>query len=281
MIDRSVFSNRNLEERYSIVVMLIGIIFFVINIAIDFRNSNPIFVFASLFLLTFCLLGIYTLGKRKFQKQVINIFSVVLLFVFSVLLFYSSGPHGSMVYTLQVLTVITVLITNGRMRVIVSIVLTFIVIVIQSDWIRYTVKVSYQGLYSDFLVNLFFLSLILVVFKRSLDKEEIELKTKNEDLKRINAELEIQSTKLTNANKEVQEMRNDLQIKVVERTKKFEEENKRLVEFSFINAHLVRAPLANILGLAQLNENDAGLEELREGIQEMDQVVRKIADVLK
>ena len=60
-----------------------------------------------------------------------------------------------------------------------------------------------------------------------------------------------------------------------------DEENERLLEYSFINAHLVRAPIANILGLTQLKAGDPKLQQLKRSIEEMDMIVRKIAEVLR
>jgi myosin heavy subunit len=121
----------------------------------------------------------------------------------------------------------------------------------------------------------------MIFFKYSFDSDRKELVSKNKELERLNKELTQQTDQLQETNSEIQAIKDNLQEKVIARTKKLEEENKKLLEYSFINAHLVRAPMANIIGITDLNPDDPKFEKIKEGIAEMDEVVRKIANVLK
>lgn len=63
--------------------------------------------------------------------------------------------------------------------------------------------------------------------------------------------------------------------------------NKQLAEYAFINSHLLRAPLARILGLAELvtkrvilSEHKELLENFKVSAHELDTIVSKINDVL-
>lgn len=114
-----------------------------------------------------------------------------------------------------------------------------------------------------------------------MDLERKELTHKNEEVELLNEELMQQAEQIQHTNDEIQAIRDNLQAKVIERTEKLEAENKKLLEYSFINAHLVRAPMANIIGITQLNSENADFVEIKEGIEHMDQVVRKIANVLR
>lgn len=63
--------------------------------------------------------------------------------------------------------------------------------------------------------------------------------------------LKIKNDEVTRLMGKLQEMNETLESKVIERTKNIEEQNRKLKEYAFMNSHLVRAPLANILGAVQ------------------------------
>jgi signal transduction histidine kinase len=79
-----------------------------------------------------------------------------------------------------------------------------------------------------------------------------------------------------------------LEVAVKKRTIELELQNEQLTEYAFINSHLLRAPLARILGIANLfimesagKMNDKLLVQgLIESTNELDAIIRKISDVL-
>ncbi|HEY8936649.1 MAG TPA: tetratricopeptide repeat protein [Cyclobacteriaceae bacterium] len=86
--------------------------------------------------------------------------------------------------------------------------------------------------------------------------------------------------------KEITQMNEVLEKRVEERTKELEKQNKQLVEYAFINSHLLRGPLSRILGLINLIEHDKHLNQenvidlLRQSGDELDTVIKKISDTL-
>jgi GAF domain-containing protein len=86
--------------------------------------------------------------------------------------------------------------------------------------------------------------------------------------------------------KEITQMNEVLEMRVEERTRELEKQNRQLVEYAFINSHLLRGPLSRILGLINLIEHDKHLNEeniidlLRQSGDELDGVIRKISDTL-
>ena len=75
---------------------------------------------------------------------------------------------------------------------------------------------------------------------------------------------------------------------VRDRSLKVIEQNQKLRDYAFFNSHRVRAPLARVLGLADLwrddladNERNIVLLEIEKSIRELDEVVRQINQVLK
>lgn len=88
--------------------------------------------------------------------------------------------------------------------------------------------------------------------------------------------------------KEIEEINNSLEERVKERTEKLEKQNKQLTEYAFINAHLLRAPVCNILGLIDLLKNHEFNQDqleiikfLDDSTKELDEMVMKINRSIK
>ncbi len=87
-------------------------------------------------------------------------------------------------------------------------------------------------------------------------------------------------------NKEIALINEGLEERVKQRTEELEIQNRRLVEYAFINSHLLRGPLSRILGLINLMEHDKTMKDsemldlLRKSGDELDQVIGKISNAL-
>ena len=62
----------------------------------------------------------------------------------------------------------------------------------------------------------------------------------------------MQATALIKLNEELQELNKNLEARIDQRTKQLTIQNKRLTEYTFVNAHKLRAPVSSILGLINL-----------------------------
>jgi light-regulated signal transduction histidine kinase (bacteriophytochrome) len=100
--------------------------------------------------------------------------------------------------------------------------------------------------------------------------------------------IEKQNEKLKEQRKEIIRINNSLEERVKERTEQLEKQNQQLLEYAFINAHLLRAPVCNILGLIDLLKNHDFDTEQMEIIQfldnstkELDEMVMKINRSIK
>ena len=88
-------------------------------------------------------------------------------------------------------------------------------------------------------------------------------------------------------NKELKIINESLEDTVSKRTSELEEQNDQLREYAFINSHLLRAPLARVLGLAFLLSKEATsikdkeiISNLLSSTEELDQIVKNISDIL-
>ena len=93
---------------------------------------------------------------------------------------------------------------------------------------------------------------------------------------------------LNAANEELMSMNEMLDNRVLERTAELENRNAQLKEYAFVNAHQLRAPLARILGLANLLKmehdkfrKDPMFSKFVLCCEELDEVVRVLGEMLQ
>ncbi len=86
---------------------------------------------------------------------------------------------------------------------------------------------------------------------------------------------------------EIEALNQNLEEMVQQRTQKIELRNKQLREYAFYNAHVLRRPIANILGLYQLyetesidSEKEQLLKHLDTAVKDLDTVVHQMQEVV-
>jgi tetratricopeptide (TPR) repeat protein len=95
--------------------------------------------------------------------------------------------------------------------------------------------------------------------------------------------IEIQATVLLKLNEELQKFNKTLEARIDERTSQLTVQNQRLAEYTFINAHKLRAPVASILGLINLlnqpdlKERDLVLSHLKTCGEELDGIIHEVS----
>ncbi|MFZ2906799.1 MAG: tetratricopeptide repeat protein [Cyclobacteriaceae bacterium] len=78
------------------------------------------------------------------------------------------------------------------------------------------------------------------------------LQEKNEEIQTQKLAIEMQATALIKLNEELQELNKNLESRIAIRTQQLTDQNQKLMEYAFINAHKLRAPISSILGLINL-----------------------------
>ncbi|MEP2774192.1 MAG: tetratricopeptide repeat protein [Fulvivirga sp.] len=109
------------------------------------------------------------------------------------------------------------------------------------------------------------------------------LSNKNKEIEDRNKEIDAQSKRLLELNKSLESLNEGLEEKVKIRTKMLRQQNDVLSQYAFTNAHELRAPVANILGLIHLlektelteRENDVVLH-LKKATDQLDNVIKDI-----
>ena len=161
--------------------------------------------------------------------------------------------------------------------------------------------------------------LLLVILLRNFARQKSInrlLKVKNEEIEKQRTEITEQRDKLISLNEEISahqeaiianrdalaeknasiaemnhkilEINENLEKTIAERTYALERQNQQLIEYSFINAHKLRAPLARILGLVNLvklttdgEEQKKLMDFLMQTSMELDEVVKSINTVVQ
>lgn len=128
---------------------------------------------------------------------------------------------------------------------------------------------------------------ILIFQRRKILKANRDLKGKNEEINIQKNAIEKQAAALLTLNETLQELNKSLEERIEERSRQLFLQNQKLSEYTFINAHKLRAPVASILGLIQLidqaapNERDTIVGHLRTCADQLDLVIRGISHDLE
>lgn len=108
------------------------------------------------------------------------------------------------------------------------------------------------------------------------------VRMQNIEIEKQRKEILVQAEKLKVLNDSLQNVNVGLEGKVQDRTRELEIKNKKLEEYTFINAHKLRAPVATILGLIQLLdykdmiESEIVLAALKKTSIELDMAIKGI-----
>jgi GAF domain-containing protein len=127
------------------------------------------------------------------------------------------------------------------------------------------------------------------IFYKNLEINDLlnQIRNRNFELVEKSNEIETMNEELSALNEELSTLNETLEATVRRRTSELETQNKQLTEYAFINSHILRAPLARILGLAQLFSIESTspkdkqlLDALIRSSDELDIIIRKISDIL-
>lgn len=97
----------------------------------------------------------------------------------------------------------------------------------------------------------------------------------------------MQAVALLKLNEELKELNRNLEASIDERTVQLTVQNQRLAEYTFINAHKLRAPVASILGLINLmhqvapEEKETILVHLRTCGEQLDHIIHEVSKNLE
>lgn len=142
-----------------------------------------------------------------------------------------------------------------------------------------------QQLYITLILSMLALVVVAAIFLwRLYTVKKINEKT----LLRLNNEIEAQAEELRQSNNSIKAINENLESLVAERTLVIKEQNYRLLQFTFMNAHKIRGPIASLIGLMDMLQRDPDPElqktlttHMKTSIDNLDVIVRETTQKLE
>lgn len=126
-----------------------------------------------------------------------------------------------------------------------------------------------------FFVFTFFIAILIA-------RQQVRLKKSLQKQKAQAQQLTQQARALADTHRELEQANQGLEAKVQARTASLQQLNDQILQHSFLNSHVLRQPLANILGLVSLIEEEGFLPDsslltlLRRSAEQLDVTVKEI-----
>ncbi|MDX2191318.1 MAG: hypothetical protein SFY32_15810 [Bacteroidota bacterium] len=134
-----------------------------------------------------------------------------------------------------------------------------------------------------FLCRIFTGLIVTDIVKREFELKSELLEKNYKELDELNLQISSQYFELEEKNHEISTINEQLEIKVNERTAQLKSRNKQISALLYMNSHLLRAPIARLLGIHQFSEMEKDvenasiiLESYKSSVVELDEITKKI-----
>ncbi|MFZ6009573.1 MAG: hypothetical protein ACOYXT_04435 [Bacteroidota bacterium] len=288
-------TRRIIFQYYQLIIAVLFFIGGVIDLLVDFKNA-PLWVFITLATAALSLMYLSRLGTSIRTLMTINM--LFILFINEIQILNSPTSFHVIVYWIGFVPLLVAALTTFRETLFWTIVLMAFIFVngkyVQSLHPVYHITVDPDRFMTAGFLYTLMTSTIAAFFSYTQGINRKKLLAQNTELKVLTKEIENQNRVLKNQNEEISSINNQLgesnqhlEDRVRERTWELEEQNKKLAEYAFINSHLLRGPLARILGLVHmlsstpLSKHETEIvEHLKTASHDLDEVVIKINKAL-
>jgi tetratricopeptide (TPR) repeat protein len=149
------------------------------------------------------------------------------------------------------------------------------------------IKEGWIAVITSGLLVLIILASVLFQQRSQIMKVNRSLHEKNDKIHFQKEAIEAQAVAMVKLNEELQHLNKTLEGRIEERSKQLFLQNQKLAEYSFVNAHKLRAPVASIIGLIQLldqpnlTERDLVLGHLKTCATQLDHIIQEISKNLE
>jgi signal transduction histidine kinase len=270
-------------RKYLGILIIIFSIILLIELTVDFQvfewwSFGLVIAVCSCFL----LLSISNILPHR-QVLAINIFSLLVIDQSALLI--NPQSYHVVIYWLGITPLFVAMISDVRDTVIWSVVVG-LCLVLNGLYIQYQVGEYTLALYPHrfILGGVMFLGTVAtmaIFYSKSHMADRTRMRLQNIKLETLTKRIEIQ-------NKQLKEYNDHLEERIETRTRELEKRNAQLTEYAFINSHLLRAPVASILGMIDLLSRTATSDEQKQHLRhllissrELDNIVKQITQVLE
>lgn len=264
-------------RKYMAIMFVAFSIGLILEFTFDFKQFEWwTFAFVQLISVTFLILS-----ALNFKHRLLIILNFIMILASNQLsLVLNPKSFHVLVFWLGVMPVFLSILTNARDTIIYSILIGIFTITngiyIQKEIGPYDLTLFPDRFILGGVIFLATTSVMAVFYSRTQAKIRERLYKQNFELSALSEEVEKQNVKLKDYNEHLEE-------RVHNRTQELELQNKQLAEYAHINSHLLRGPLARVLGIIDLLERTDStpeqkqyLEHLLKASKDLDEVVTKI-----
>lgn len=205
----------------------------------------------------------------------------------------AGGWNGSVPYILFLVVIGVVITSHGFLQVVTLLAYGFVIFLFAFTTSLNTFSMPNPN-YSllsrefDFLANTAILILLTFYLKENFLSYRESVELNNERLKKSTEKLMEQTDQLYQQQVELNILRNNLEQIISGKISESQNQAEILKEYSFVNSHHVRAPLARVLGLIDLievenkrNKSSSNvLHNIKTDAEELDVILRKINKVI-
>lgn len=279
---------------YLTALSIIFVIFFFFDLFIDLITPlwlsaiMPFFFFVPLFLLR---KGIET-------TYLITGHIIGLLSVFQYMLIMNPKHYYVLIYWIGLIPLLVVSIVKPKAARIWGIVfllfMTLNGIYVLINFPSYDITIfPKKFLTAGFIFWLITFAIVLIINyiqeknKDVLAERNHELSILKEEIEDKNEELNAQNEEIRKVNDQLTQLNANLEVRIKERTQDLEKRNEQLMEYAYINAHLLRAPVARVIGLLNLLDKTSAnakrmeiAEHLKKAGADLEEVVGQISETL-
>jgi signal transduction histidine kinase len=272
-------------------LLILTIVYQIYQSAFDALTDAPvILVFINIILALVLILLLVLVRLDKSINLIAFLLHILVLPAFIYFWYFNGGIDGIVPFIVCVYFGFIIATTNGWLKWIsLGLHVVALIMMLYFPAVLGTLKTENLNLDSkpiDFFVIAIVITLFTIYLKDKYMFYRNQIAMRNDQLQRVAVKLIKQNEELERQREEIKAINENLEGMIVEHTQGIEIKNKELSEYAYINAHLLRAPLSRILGLATLMESDPrtydaqDLDRIKKLATEMDGVVRKINEVL-
>ncbi|HET6539528.1 MAG TPA: hypothetical protein VFG46_03535 [Chryseolinea sp.] len=273
--------------------IIMGFIFRVIRLVHEVMIDSPLSVLL-LGCFNLLLFGIIFYLHRKHFQIAFAIFFFQILITSIVTWNNAGGWNGSIPYLLLLVMIGIVITSHGFLQVVTLltyglVIFLFAFTTILNSFSSHNPNYSLLSREIDFLINTAVLILVTFYLKENFLSYRESVELANERLKKNTEKLLEQNQQLYQQQEELNLLRNNLEKIISGKITESQYKAEILKEYSFVNSHHVRAPLARVLGLIDLIEVEnrrnkassaALLHKIKTDAEELDVILKKINTII-
>ncbi len=273
--------------------IILGIIFRTIRLVHEAMIDSPQ---AVLLLGAFnLLLFVFVFYLHRKHSQIAYALFFFQILITSILTWNNAGGwNGSIPYLFLLVMIGVVITSHGFLQVTIMVAygLVICLFAFTSDLSSFSTSNPNYSLMSrefDFLINTAVLILVTFYLKENFLSYRESVELANERLKKSTEKLLEQNNQLYQQQEELNILRNNLEKIISGKITESQYKAEILKEYSFVNSHHVRAPLARVLGLIDLIEVEnrrkkassaALLHKIKTDAEELDVILKKINTII-